>query len=99
MVAKTSLDTWVQAAAALFTALTAAAALAAARQVKAASDEERRLRMLAHLKVVHDLVSELALINPTILGVGKARSSAFAERSTSSSPVCQSASTWLSPIC
>jgi hypothetical protein len=59
-----ALETWLQGASALFTALAAAAAWAATAQVKAAGEEERRLRVLAHLKVVHDLVSELALTNP-----------------------------------
>jgi hypothetical protein len=56
--------TWLQAGSALFTALAAGAAWAATYQVKAAADEQRRLRIWDHLKVVHDLVSELALANP-----------------------------------
>ena len=55
---------WIEGAAALFTAIAAGAAWAATYQVRAASDEDRRLRVLAHLKVIHDLVSEMALIGP-----------------------------------
>jgi hypothetical protein len=67
MAARTSgfdLDTWIQAGAALFTAIAAGAAWAATRQVKAAGEEDRRLRVWDQLRVVHGLVSELALIEP-----------------------------------
>jgi hypothetical protein len=63
MAARTSgfdLDTWIQAGAALFTAIAAGAAWAATRQVKAAAEEERRLLIWAHLKTIHGLVSRLA---------------------------------------
>jgi len=56
-----ALDTWIQAAAALFTAIAAGAAWAAARQVKVAGEEERRLLVWVHLKTIHRLVSQLAL--------------------------------------
>ena len=59
-----SLDTWIQAAAALFTAIAAGAAWAATRQVKAGNEEERQDRIMAHLKTIHRLVSDLALANP-----------------------------------
>ena len=57
-----AVQTWIEGAAALFTATAAVAAWAAAYQVKAASDEDRRLRVWGHLQVIHDLVSELALV-------------------------------------
>jgi hypothetical protein len=63
MMARTSglaLDTWIQAAAALFAAIAAGAAWAATHQVKMAGEEERRLLVWAHLKTIHGLVSQLA---------------------------------------
>ncbi len=59
-----TLETWFQGASALFTAIAAIAAAWAAIQVRSANTEDRRLRVYAHLKTIHGLVSQLALINP-----------------------------------